>query len=88
MTVMTKRISQNASSSRKQSQGSKGAACNNIRDIVRYTSHSGFKMADLLGSDEFQEDPAAEFLAREQDDLAELGEDFGEGKPEANVSFT
>ncbi|KAL9988655.1 hypothetical protein ACROYT_G003126 [Oculina patagonica] len=41
-------------------------------------------MADLLGSDEFQEDPAAEFLAREQDDLAELGEDFGEGQPETN----
>lgn len=43
-------------------------------------------MADLLGSDDFQEDPAAEFLAREQDDLAELGEDFGEEQPEANVS--
>ena len=42
-------------------------------------------MADLLGSDEFQEDPAAEFLAREQDDLAELGEDFGGEQPEANV---
>lgn len=45
-------------------------------------------MADLLGSDEFQEDPAAEFLAREQDDLAELGEDFGGGQSETNVSFT
>ena len=45
-------------------------------------------MADLLGSDEFQEDPAAEFLAREQDDLAELGEDFGGGQTETNVSFT
>ena len=43
-------------------------------------------MVDLLGSDDFQEDPAAEFLAREQDDLAELGEDFGEEQPEANVS--
>ena len=43
-------------------------------------------MADLLGSDDFQEDPAAEFLAREQDDLAEFGEDFGEEQPEANVS--
>ncbi|CAH3143000.1 clathrin light chain B [Pocillopora verrucosa] len=42
-------------------------------------------MADLLGSDDFQEDPAAEFLAREQDDLAELGEDFGEEQPEANA---
>ncbi|KAJ7370131.1 hypothetical protein OS493_034060 [Desmophyllum pertusum] len=41
-------------------------------------------MADLLGSDEFQEDPAADFLAREQDDLAELGEDFGEGEPQTN----
>lgn len=84
---MTQQISQNASYSRKQSQGSKGAGCNNIRGIVRYTSHSCFKMADLLGSDEFQEDPAAEFLAREQDDLAELGEDFGEGQPQTNVSF-
>ncbi|XP_067058140.1 clathrin light chain A-like [Acropora muricata] len=26
---------------------------------------------------DFEEDPAADFLAREQDDLAELGEDFG-----------
>ncbi|PFX17670.1 hypothetical protein AWC38_SpisGene18006 [Stylophora pistillata] len=43
-------------------------------------------MADLLGSDEFQEDPAAEFLAREQDDLAELGEDFGGEQTEANVT--
>nr|XP_058944572.1 uncharacterized protein LOC131772635 [Pocillopora verrucosa] len=42
-------------------------------------------MADLLGSDDFQEDPAAEFLAREQDDLAEFGEDFGEEQPEANA---
>ena len=42
-------------------------------------------MADVLGSDEFQEDPAAEFLAREQDDLAELGEDFGGGQPQVNV---
>lgn len=38
-------------------------------------------MADLLGDDsqyseETPEDPAAEFLAREQDDLAELGEDL------------
>lgn len=73
---------------RKQSQGSKGASCNNIRDIFLYTSHSGSKMADLLGSDEFQEDPAADFLAREQDDLAELGEDFGEGEPQTNVSLT
>lgn len=85
---MTQQISQKASYFRKRSQGSKGAGCNNIRGIVRYTSHSGFKMADLLGSDEFQEDPAAEFLAREQDDLAELGEDFGEGQPQTNVSFT
>ena len=53
---------------------------------VPCTSHSGTIMADLLGSDDFQEDPAAEFLAREQDDLAELGEDFGEEQPEANVS--
>lgn len=36
----------------------------------------------------FEEDPAADFLAREQDDLAELGEDFGGGEPEANVSVT
>ncbi|XP_001622893.2 clathrin light chain [Nematostella vectensis] len=38
-------------------------------------------MADLLGDDTFSDeqavDPAAEFLAREQDDLAELGEDLG-----------
>lgn len=38
-------------------------------------------MADLLGDDshyseETPEDPAAEFLAREQDALAELGEDL------------
>ena len=39
------------------------------------------KMAD------FEEDPAADFLAREQDDLAELGEDFGGEQPPANVSF-
>lgn len=39
------------------------------------------KMADLLGDDshyteENNEDPAADFLAREQNDLADLGEDF------------
>jgi hypothetical protein len=37
-------------------------------------------MADLLGdstySEETAEDPAAAFIAREQDDLAELGEDL------------
>lgn len=48
-----------------------------------YTSHSGSKMADLG----FEEDPAADFLAREQDDLAELGEDFDEGQPQPNVSL-
>lgn len=37
-------------------------------------------MADLG----FEEDPAADFLAREQDDLAELGEDFDEGQPQPN----
>ena len=41
-------------------------------------------MADLLGDDspygeETAEDPAAEFLAREQNDLAELGEDLEGG---------
>lgn len=38
--------------------------------------------------DNFEEDPAADFLAREQDDLAELGEDFGGGGAETNVSFS
>ena len=38
--------------------------------------------------DNFEEDPAADFLAREQDDLAELGEDFGGGEPKTNVSLT
>ncbi|XP_074615580.1 clathrin light chain A-like [Acropora palmata] len=33
---------------------------------------------------DFEEDPAADFLAREQDDLAELGEDFGGEQPPAN----
>lgn len=37
--------------------------------------------------DNFEEDPAADFLAREQDDLAELGEDFGGGGAETNVSL-
>ena len=36
----------------------------------------------------FEEDPAADFLAREQDDLAELGEDFGGGEPQTSVSVT
>lgn len=36
---------------------------------------------------DFEEDPAADFLAREQDDLAELGEDFGGEQPPADVSF-
>ena len=47
-------------------------------------------MANLLGDDIDQPevDPAADFLAREQDDLAELGEDFGEEQPsEDNVSI-
>lgn len=65
-----------------QSHGSKGAGSNSIRDIFLYTSHSGSKM------DNFEEDPAADFLAREQDDLAELGEDFGGGEPQTNVSLT
>ena len=56
-----------------------------IRDVLSYTSHFGSNMADLMG--EFQEDPAAEFLAREQDDLAELGEDFSGEKPASSVSF-
>ena len=66
---------------KKQSRGSKGAATKGIRDIIVYTSHSGSKM------DNFEEDPAADFLAREQDDLAELGEDFGGGGAETNVSL-
>ncbi|KAK3728243.1 hypothetical protein QZH41_019617 [Actinostola sp. cb2023] len=44
-------------------------------------------MADLLGDDAFgeetAEDPAAEFLAREQNDLADLGEDL-EGSANAD----
>ena len=66
---------------KKQSRESKGAATKGIRDIIVYTSHSGSKM------DNFEEDPAADFLAREQDDLAELGEDFGGGGAETNVSL-
>ena len=66
----------------KQSQGSKGAGNICIRGLFLYTSHSGSKM------DNFEEDPAADFLAREQDDLAELGEDFGGEEPKTNVSLT
>lgn len=65
----------------KQSQGSKGVGSNSIRDLFPYTSHSGSKMEG------FEEDPAADFLAREQDDLAELGEDFGGEQPQTNVGF-
>lgn len=58
-----------------------------IRDLSSHDQE--LKMADLLGDtslgdtlgDQPEVDPAADFLAREQDDLAELGEDFGGGQP-------
>lgn len=86
VTVMAQEVTHRASRQR-TIPGSQGNIIETISGtFVPYTSHSGTIMADLLGSDDFQEDPAAEFLAREQDDLAELGEDFGEEQPEANVS--
>lgn len=48
-----------------------------LHESIRYDS----KMAD------FEQDPAADFLAREQDDLAELGEDFGGEQPPVDVSY-
>ena len=82
VTVMTQEVTHRASRQR-TIPGSQG----NIVEAISGTFvPSGTIMADLLGSDDFQEDPAAEFLAREQDDLAELGEDFGEEQPEAYES--
>lgn len=81
---MTQRVSQHASLRDKR----------HIRDLLSHDQE--LKMADLLGDtslgdtlgDQPEVDPAADFLAREQDDLAELGEDFGGGQPsEDAVSY-
>ena len=86
VTVMTQEVTHRASRQR-TFPGSQGNIVETLfGTFVPCTSHSGIHHDGLLGSDDFQEDPAAEFLAREQDDLAELGEDFGEEQPEANVS--
>ena len=86
VTVMTQEVTHRASRQRTIPGSQRNIVETISGTFVPCTSHSGTIMADLLGSDDFREDPAAEFLAREQDDLAELGEDFGEEQPEANVS--
>ena len=64
-----------------------GTGSNFIR--VLYFLHTSLCLSGTVRSKmaDFEEDPAADFLAREQDDLAELGEDFGGEQPPANVSF-
>lgn len=72
-------------------------ALNNPRDpwergVTSYGFFIFFTRVSLSGTvrskmADFEEDPAADFLAREQDDLAELGEDFGGEQPPVNVSY-
>ena len=64
VTVMTQEDTHRASRQR-TIPGSQGNIVETISGtFVPCTSHSGTIMADLLGIDDFREDPAAEFLAR------------------------